>query len=306
MPIDPWEIVAMEFGPMAPYFQRRGLARDQQMMGEMLGMPQLGNVRNPDVAVGLLEALLGSYGPAESKYYKMDNQLVQIDPRGNPSVIYETPKPPETVTMFKDRGDGTFIERDVTKNRAPILENQGWQYGTRKGTFRQPKEPDKITMFRERDDGTFIEREVTPRMADALEKSGWQRGTRKGTPQAAEQMEDKQLVRTKRRIDIQEKAIENILSRYGVESGISVDPTTGAVNIRTSSKDLAFQEVKRIAEGSGPRARQARRDLQDLQEKYREIERLADEMLPQQSGQGGELPYDYEYDPELGTVRKVR
>lgn len=302
MPINPWEIMAMEFGPMAPYFQRMGLARDQQMMGEMLGMPQLGNVRNPDVAVGLMDALLDAYG-AGPAYEKLSEGTTVWSPQRGP--IYTAPKTfkpeaPEKVKVSKTLPDGRVLEREESPEVADDLIKQGWQRGVVRGS-RAPtggKEADKVWMFKERGDGTYIKREVGPEEARRLVQKGWQYGQPGGTPR--DTGEDKQLQRTKNRIFILEKGVENILQRYGVESGISVDPS-GAVSIRTSSRDLAFTEVKRIAEGTGPRARQARRDLQDLQEKYREIERLADTVLP---GGGGEP--EYYYDPRDRQVKQMR
>ena len=79
------------------------------------------------------------------------------DPKGNKRIFYRTPtqaeaiqeklgskgwkfskpeepKEPEKVTMFKERQDGTWIQRDVNSATAQRLEKQGWRYGERKGS----------------------------------------------------------------------------------------------------------------------------------------------------------------------------
>lgn len=317
--IDPWEALAMEFGPFAPYAQRMAFSRDLGQVGQMMGMPQLGNIATPDIGLVLMDALLKGYGqPEPEKFMDLSPGSTVFSTARGP--VFTAPKPREKRQIVKpgeqviDENNNLVYENTASRPQLyQLSENERLVTGAGKEVARglpksQGKKPEKVTMFRERADGTFVELQVPENLVPVYEGRGYQRGTRKGTPQDTTAVERQELERTSKRISILERGIENILQRYGVESGIFYDPKTGAPIIRTSSRDLAFQEVKKKAdettEDGRPtkEARQAQSDLRDLTEKYREIERLSDKMLPDT----GELPYEYQYNPRTRRIEKAR
>jgi hypothetical protein len=109
------------------------------------------------------------------------------DPKGNKRIFYRTPtqveslqeqlgpkgwkfsKPEqqEKVTMFRERKDGTWIQRDVTPDTAKRLEKQGWQYGERKGS---PGEDLGTFEAKERIKAKYRDGETAPTPQQALRR----------------------------------------------------------------------------------------------------------------------------------------
>ncbi|MFP4086643.1 MAG: hypothetical protein ACLFUL_07605 [Desulfobacteraceae bacterium] len=71
-------------------------------------------------------------------FYQTPTQIealqAKLAPKGWKFSKPEKPEEPEAVTMFRERQDGTWIERNVKPETARRLEKQGWQYGERKGS----------------------------------------------------------------------------------------------------------------------------------------------------------------------------
>jgi len=115
------------------------------------------------------------------------------DPKGNKRIFYRTPaqaeaiqeklgskgwkfskpdepKAPEKVTMFKERKDGTWIQRDVNPATAQRLEKQGWQYGERKGSAGKDlgtfEAKEKIKAKYRKDGGTPTPQQALRRISD--------------------------------------------------------------------------------------------------------------------------------------------
>lgn len=109
------------------------------------------------------------------------------DPKGNKRIFYRSPvqaerlqeqlgpkgwqfsKPEqqEKVTMFRERKDGTWIQRDVNSEAAKRLEKQGWQFGERKGT---PGEDLGTFEAKERIKAKYRDGEAAPTSQQALRR----------------------------------------------------------------------------------------------------------------------------------------